>query len=410
MKQKFINKLTSILKTDIRYLFKGSFFLMSGQVIATVSGVILTIALTHFFNQAEYGLYTYIFSIVGIASAFTLLGMDTAVAQSVARGFDKTIIQSFWTKFTWSLPASICLLVVGSYYLYQHNTILGVSFIIIGIFTPLLYSSSLYGSYFNGKRQFKKIAYDNALKNISTTLTMILVAYFTHNVVLVIISYFVINTSISTIRQFRLFKKIAKTNTSIEQSSIAYGKHLSAMDTLTTIATYIDDIIVFHLLGASSLAIYSIALVPVKQLLGFSKIFKSLLIPKYSHLSQSEIKHSIKQKTIMLFVFSFCAVIFYYFIAEFIYTYLFPKYSESLIFSQVLGITLITFPFVFHTQALTILEKKKELYWIHATKPFIKIILFTILVPFYGMWGAVSATILFYGIHFSILLFFYRKL
>jgi len=402
-------RLGILLKTDLRYFIKGTAHLSIGQIVASGSGLLLTIGLAHFLEQAEYGLYSYILAVAGIASAFTLSGMDTAVAQSVAKGFDRTMLTGFWMKLKWSIPVTIVTLGSGLYYLMKDDQTLGYSLLVIGALSPLLYASSLYGSFFNGKKQFKKIAVDNAMRNSCIVVAILLTAFLTHDVVLIILAYFLTNTFISGLRFWLLARRITSESGPSDTATLLLGKHLSVMDVFSNISTFIDKIIVFQLLGATSLAIYALALAPVKQLQGVSKIVRTLVLPKFSTRSAAELKRTIPHKSKIFFLVSVVIVILYCFFAELAFKIFFPKYHEAVLYSQVLSLSLLFMPFILHTQALTTLQKTKELYILNLTKPIIKIVSLVILVPFYGTWGAIMAFLCFYVIHFGTLYFLFQK-
>jgi O-antigen/teichoic acid export membrane protein len=388
-------RLQTLFQTDIRYLLQGTSYLAIGQGVAALSGFLLTVSLVRILDQAEYGLYSYILSLTGIIGIFTHSGMDTVVAQSVAKGFDRSIIPGFWSKITWSSPISFITICIGAYYLHNNNQILGYSLLIAGITTPLFAASTLYASYFNGKKQFKKLAYDNALKNIAISLSIIIVALYTHNVLYVVSAYFISSTLISVVRFFNLTKKLPTVSHENQpEDSLSIGKHLSMMEVFSNISTYIDKIIVFQLLGATSLALYALALAPIKQLQSASRIIKALVLPKFSTRSAKELKKSMSRKTLIFFLVSLAIAIMYCVGAQLFFTFFFPTYTEALRYSQVLSLSLLFMPLILHVQALTSLNKKRELYLIHIARSIIKIGLLVILVPLYGIWGAIYAFLL----------------
>jgi O-antigen/teichoic acid export membrane protein len=343
--------------------------------------------------------------------AFTLSGMDTAVAQSIARGFDKSLIKGFWLKLRWSLPASILTLFIGGYYIYKQDEILGVSLIIIGLFSPLLYASTLYTAYFNGKKEFKKIAYDNALKNIFISICILIIAYTTKSVIYSILAFFVSNTAVSVVRYTRLARKISQNNSRlVDKFSFSLGKHLSLMESFSLVSTYIDKILIFQLLGATQLAIYTIALAPVKQAQGISKLIRTLLLPKFSTRTLSEIRSTLAHKVRISIIICACLALGYVIFAEILFTYIFPQYREAIRYSQVLSILLLFMPSMFYIQALTTLGKKKELYILNITKPIIRIIPLVLLVPKYGVWGAVFSFLIFYVVHYAMLFILFQNI
>lgn len=407
--QGFITRLQRLLKVDLRYILHGGSFLMLGQILAGISGMLLTITLAHYLEQSEYGQYSYIFSIAGIVAAFTLSGIDTVVTQSVARGHDRAIIDGFKTKMSWGIPVGIISLLCGGYYYYNDNHLLGASFAVIGISTPIIYACSLYAAYFNGKKQFKRIGIDNAFKNVAISAGMIATAYFTRDALSVVIAFFLINTAISVIRYGLLASTIRDTE-GPQDNSIRFGKHLSIMDAFSVIATHIDKIIIFQLLGAAPLAIYTLALAPVKQLQGISKVIRTLILPKLSNMDITEIRRTLPHKFNVFLVVSALIATLYCLAAPFIFSLLLPKYSEAVIYSQVLSLSLLFMPFMLQTQTLVTLHRKRDLYLLHVTKPLIRAVLLIVCVPTMGIWGAVTALIGFYITHYVMLCFFYNRI
>lgn len=395
-KNYLLSKLQKLFQTDIRYLLKGTTLLSIGQVFAAISGFILTLGLVRVLDEAEYGQYTYILSIAGIVGMFTHSGMDTAVAQAVAKGFYRSLLVGFWSKVKWSTPIAIVTICAGGYYLFKDNETLGYSLLVTGITTPLLAGSTLYGSYFNGKKQFKKIAYDNALKNIAIAASILLTAYMTHNVLYVVCSYFFSSALISAIRFYFLAKNISLSDKSekLAKSNLATGKHLSAVELLGNISMYVDKIVVFQMLGATSLAFYSLALAPIKQLQSVSRIMRALALPKFSTRTASDLKHAMNHKVLMFFLGALFITFLYCIAAEFLFAIVFPQYDEALLYSQVLSLSLLLMPSIFHVQALTALDQKRALYISSIIKSVTKISLIFILIPLFGIWGAIFAFLL----------------
>lgn len=407
--QQSLSWLERTLKTDARYLMKGVSLLGVGQAFAAISGLILTVGLVRLLDQAHYGQYTYILALAGIVSAFTLSGMDTAVAQAIARGHKQTLLHGFWTKLRWGLPPGIVTILVGVYYLVQENSTLGLSLVIIGIFSPLLYATSLYGAYFNGTKEFKKLAIDNAVRNLIITISILTTAFLTQSVVYVILAYFLSNTLISSIRFLLLARTIQTEHDTTHAESLSLGKHLSFMDLLSNISLYIDKILVFQLLGATPLAFYALALAPVKQLQSISKIVRVLVLPKFSTRTPQELKASMQRKIGIFYLVSFAVVVTYCIVAQLFFIKIFPEYARALVMSQALSVGLLFMPCILHLQALSALGKKRELYIFNITKFITKIVTLVTLVPFYGIWGAIGSFVLTHAVIAGSLAYLFAK-
>lgn len=387
-------KIQPILKTDVRYLLRGGIYLGLGQTLVSLSSLLLTLCLVRILDQAEYGMYSYILSLAGIVGIFTHSGMDPAITQAVARGSNRAVVFGFFEKIKWSIPVSVIALIVGVYYLFKENTILGVSIVVIGLTTPLFAASSLYGSYWNGKKQFKKLAFDNVFRNISLTLSILLAAYITHDVLYTALTYFIVNTLISGVRFFILVRRIPQEEAPDHAQALHFGKHMSIMDIIGNMSTYLDKIIVFQFLGATPLALYALAIAPIKQMSSVTRIIRTLVFPKFSTRSAKELKELMRHKIFVFFLTLVVITILYCIFAELFFTTLFPEYHDAVRYSQALALSLLFMPSVLHLEALTALNRKRELYITNITKTVVRITLLIILVPLYGVWGAILTYLL----------------
>ena len=97
-------------------------------------------------------------SIAGIVGVFTLTGMNTAIVQAVARGFDGALKIGALIKLRWSIGVTLAASVVALYYFINDNNMLAISFLIVGTFAPFLESFKLYNSFLIGKREFRASA------------------------------------------------------------------------------------------------------------------------------------------------------------------------------------------------------------------------------------------------------------
>jgi O-antigen/teichoic acid export membrane protein len=99
----------------------------------------------------------------------------------------------------------------------------------------------------------------------------------------------------------------------------------------------------------------------------------------------------------------------YVVIAPHLFALLFPQYTASVPYTQVLAFGLLFVPSLFFRQALLTHTKKKHLYIAETLIPLSRIILVVTLLPLYGIWGAVIATVGFQIIEFSLLLFLFSR-
>ncbi|PIP87105.1 hypothetical protein COW81_01995, partial [Candidatus Campbellbacteria bacterium CG22_combo_CG10-13_8_21_14_all_36_13] len=383
-------------KTDNVYLAKGGFWLTFGQVISTFSSFGLAVAFANLLPPATYGIYQFVLATAGILSATTLSGLNRAAIRSVARGAEGVILESLKIKIRWGSLGSLTSLILAGYYFFQSNLTLSISFLVVSFFLPLFFSLGISSSLLKGKKEFGADAKYGAFNQIAAVVVMLLALIFSDNIFLILTSYF----GIWTLLRFLIFKitlRKYQTNQNLDPEIKSYGKHLSVMGFIGTIADYLDKLLIFHFFGAIEVAFYSFAISPVIQLNGLLKNVHSLALPKLSIKSKTEIQKTITGKSLSLLLFSIPLFIFYILSAPFIYKIFFPNYIDSVFFSQIFALTI---PLVaFGTLSATALEAQMEVkrkYILTLFSKISKIILMIVLVIPYGILGIIFGTIINY--------------
>ncbi|PKM91837.1 hypothetical protein CVU82_01360 [Candidatus Falkowbacteria bacterium HGW-Falkowbacteria-1] len=393
---KLLKKSEKWTKTDMVYLAEGGFWLTLGQGVSSVSAFLLAIAFANLLPKETYGTYKYIMSIVSLLAIPTLTGMNTAIIQAVARGYEGSLISALKTKIKWGLLGGLLGLSLALYYYLQNNDTLAIAFLIVSVFIPFMDSILIYESYLNGKKNFKTLGRYTVFIRIISAITMVVTIFFTKNIYLIVSSYLLSNTLLRLIL-LKITLSKNKLNEKKDPNTISYGKHLSLMSILNIFSIYLDKLLIFHYLGASELAIYSIAIAPVEQMKGLIKNINALALPKFSATSTENLKTNLKPKilkmTLILAIMSFCYIL----IAPFAYRVFFPQYLESIFYSQLFSLSLVLIgPIMLLISAFQAKEKKMTLYQYNIIKPIIRIILLFVLINYFGITGIIFAILLSY--------------
>ena len=399
MIQKLKNKIYKLLrksekytKTDMVYLVKGGFWLSFGKIISSISAFALSIAFANLLSSEDYGTYKYILAIVSMLGISSLPGMNTALITSVAKGYEGNIKKAIKIKFKWSLLGAIMSLFISLYYFLNSNTTLSIGFLIAGIFMPIIEAFVIYGPFLQGRKLFKISAIYSVITQLSIVISIILALFFAKKIVIIIFLYYVI-TALVGITLMRITLKKYKLNNKTDKTYIKFGKNLSVMNVIGTIASKLDQILMWHFLGATPLAIYSFAIAPITQIQGVLKSINILSLPKFSSQDPKLIKKNLNKKINQFILTLIIPVIIYIIIAPWIYKIFFPQYISSVVYSQIFSISLLFFPQRLISQALTAHEKTKILYKLKIINSSIKILLLSILLPLYGIIGAIFALI-----------------
>lgn len=376
--------------TDMVYLAKGGFWLTVGQVFYSCSSFLLAIAFAHLLSKDSYGYYKYILSIAGIISAISLTGLDPSIIRSVSRGHDGVLKQSFWLNLRWSIGMVVISLFGALYYFYNDNYLLGVSLLIIGSFSPILNSSSLYSSFLNGKKDYKRNTLFNITRNIIPAVAIFITIVLTDSVGILVLVYFLSNTAINLYLYKRTIK-IYRPSERTDSSFLTYTKHVSFINILGTIGGNLDNVLIFHFLGVVELSIYSFATSIPTQIVALLRNLNILALPKLAQRNVGEIKRSTPKKTLRLGIILLIIFICYYFAAPYIFHTFFPQYVESIAYSQALGILILIniglIPNSFFESQMAIKEK----YIMNIVSQILRLgLMIGLVIPFH-IWGIIIA-------------------
>lgn len=393
-------------RTDMVYLTKGGFWLLVGYGISLGSSIVLAIGFANLLPQEAYGTYKFALSLAGIFTALSLTGLPTALVRSVAQGFEGTFRKSFVLNIRWSALVFVLGLVSGLYYFFQGNTMLALSVFLVSSCSPFLTSASLYNSFLEGRREFRMQTFYSVARNLVPAMSLLVTIFFTDSV-LVVVSVYLASNALVAFWLYRRTMKQYKPNKEEDPATVPYSKHLSAMNIIATVAANVDKVLVFHFLGAVPLAIYSFAQAPVSQLENPSKFVSRLAFPKLSERNLEALKATLPRKVFLLFGVMAIVVVAYWVAAPYLFQYLFPQYIDSVPFTRVYALTLLFAPATLFGQTLTAHMKTKALYISRIITPGITIILFLVLLPLYGLWGAIMTLVVTQIIHFVFAVYFF---
>jgi len=390
-----VYKLESFLSLDIKWYIKNSMYLILTNIIIIVSNFLLSVALARLLTKELYGLWNFIFSILSILAIFTLPGMNIAITQAVARGYDRVLIEGIKEKFKWSMLGSIVISGVGAYYFLNSFTLLGMCFMISSLFFPFYQIFQTYTAFLYGKMQFNIIAKYHIILQILSILVVLPVIYLTRNLIFILITYLTCNVLLNGYFLQTTLKKMKNHNS--DKEAISFGKHLTLQIIPSEIIARGDMIIIGVLLGFPELAVYSIAK-------GFSTVIKmlmmpiiSLTFPKLAKMSEENAYLVVKKNFLYLVIFTIIVCGILIALCPYIITFIYSqKYTDSILYTQILLVSLIFgIPTTIFGKALFPSQRKvKELYKIKLFHTGIELPILIILILKFGLLGVVVAKVL----------------
>lgn len=387
-------------QTDMLYLTKGGFWLLMSQIVGFLANFLLIVAFTNWLSKETFGTYKYVLSLLGILSIPSLSGLNTSVLNTAAKNEDGSFLPAFRLKLMWGFWGSLASLIVAGYYFLQGNQMLAVCFLIVACFLPFFNSFSLYDSFLAGK---KKFATQNIFNIITQVVSLIFLGgtvFFTKNIFIILLAYFLPLTLAYAVF-FYLTKKNIKQESKIDPETISFGKHLSLIGSLASLNSQVDKVILWHFLGPVPLAIYSVAMMMPDKIKDTLKIIGSLAMPKLVTKPMDELKKVVPKKTLQLFALAIPAMILYILIAPYFFKWFFPQYANSVAYSQVYALILLSYPRILSGSVLSAKQKTKELYIGALVMSPVYWILLLTFIPFLGLWGAIASFLILEAITFA---------
>jgi O-antigen/teichoic acid export membrane protein len=395
--------------TDVVYLAKFGSYLTIGNLISLIASFLLSIALARLLPKEVYGDYRYILSIFELLAISSLQGMNGAIVQGVARGFDKLAKDGLKTKLRWSLLGSFASIIIGAYFWLKGNTDFTISFLIVAAFLPLIKSSEIYQSLLDGKKLFNKRVKYSIIIQIFYTLIFLLVLFITKNLIIIILAYFFSITLIRTYFLVKTFKKFIRNNSS-DPEIIKYGKNVSFVGIIGLIAQQIDKILLFHFVGPVKLAIYSFATLPIDQLRSPLQSIQEIALPKLATRPIEEIKKTLPKKLLKASLLIILVIIIYILFVPYVYKIFFPQYLDAIFYSRLFSLDLLVFPISMMMLTLCAKMKTRELYRVSILNSVIEIVLMVVLAPFYGITGVILARLISHIFYFFLARFSFKKM
>ncbi|MES2749647.1 MAG: oligosaccharide flippase family protein [Patescibacteria group bacterium] len=412
MYQKSINFIERRFGIDAHYFVSNSFWVACNQATTIAGSLMVTAVFAHLLSEELFGNYRYLVVLASLFSVVSLNSISQSVLQTSSQGYLGYYQSALKLGLLSNLGTTVAALLVGGYYLYQNNQLLGYCCLAIAILQPFISNYFTIFSLLAGQQKFRAVAIFQTIKVIIITLGSIISVLLTHNIFIVFVTYLALQL-VTNIMAHLFFKpnpnEIKKPiSKEIEKKYNHFAFHLSVQNGILSAANRLDSIIVFQFLGATSLAIYSIALIVPDQFKSLVKNFSTLLFPKYVHYTSEQLVRSIPGRSFQLFVILLFLTGLYIISAPFIINWILPKYASAIIYTQLLSLAIPSSILYIVQSALKSQTNNTQLYYIQFSQAALKIIFVFVGIYFYGLWGAVAAYIissyievaLYYGVYF----------
>ena len=389
----FLERMT---KTDLRYLVGGGSWIVLGQAVSAISAFALAVAFANLVPPEVYGTYKYLISIAAMFSIFTLPGMATAISRTVALGNEEAIHNITRARVRFSFVGSAFALSGSCYYLLNGNSELAIAFFLIGSTLPFFDTTTTYLSYLTGKGRFDLQTRYHALTQCISVIVLVGALLFTDHIILILLAYFLPLIVARAVLYFVVTNTIPDKPNSSSADTALYGVHLTVMNILSTIAGQVDKILLWQLVGPAQVAVYTAAVAIPEQIKGPLKGLSDVVFPKFAQKTPTEIRRDfplLLKKMGLYALVLFAVATAYIAIAPSVFNLFFTQYIESVYYSQILALSLVTNVSSVALAILAAQEKTFAQYVVFTVQPIITIGLLLFFVPTYGVFGAIISLV-----------------
>lgn len=398
-------------KVDMVYLASGHFWFMVGRGVALASGFMLTVGFANLLSPTQYGVYKYLLAGAGLIGTFTLGGMHAGVQRALARGYSNVIRPMVRYASLWNAPSVFIALSVGGYYLWNDNVELGIGFLFIAVsmaFTALGITKSL----FFPTGEFRLATYFGVLRTVLPVFLILVTLLLTKNVLYIVFVYLASQIGMNALTYYLSLRQMQpKTGKEFLPETKRYSLYMSALNIVQVPAQYLDQFLLWHFLGPVALATYTIAQGPAKELRTLADNAANVIFPKLARKDPREHIHTntVPKRTVQLFL-VLCGIVGIYILAApLLFKMFFPAYIEAVFYSQLIAAGILLQPRSIADMFLFAHSGLKDRYTITIPSSLIRIALFALLIPMFGILGAIAATIIAELINSGIVFYLYWR-
>lgn len=394
----FVHRIEEKLGVDMEYWIRNGVYSLAGQLVAIVAGLVLSVGFANFLPREVLGQYQYLIAILGVLTAITLPGMNTALMRGSARNNNGVYFAGVNKLLKFSVVITLGIFLYSGYIIFRGDKTLGLTVFVLGLFFPFFSVANSWRAYYAGKENFKIINIIGSLTLVAQVLVQSLLIIWLPKYQYLFLAYVLTTLVVNLPISLKIYRRTQ--NEPVDTGDIQYGQKLSVALTLGILSGFVDKLILGHSLGVEKLAIYSIAaLIPDQA----KQLYSNVLLvqyPKFFNLTNQNLARKKLLKLLMILTgITVGLVVLYIGISPTIFRIVFKKYMESLLFSQIIMISAIFTPLVLLEAFLRSERNTRDVFTYNILSSVSMVGGSLLLIPFFGIWGVVGAK--FFSLIFS---------
>jgi O-antigen/teichoic acid export membrane protein len=384
-----------------RGLFSGSLWAIGGRVasrgIAAAIGFLGSLVWANCFARETYGKYQLITAALAVVGAFCLRGLDDASLISSAKNRDGNLGVILRQRIAVSVAGALVLAGWGVVRYRGADPALMWGFAVAALTFVAIQPQTIWNAFVNGKRRFRLLMVGEVLIALASLVGVgaFALAGWTDGAMLpwVVLASLGLTGAV-TLSLLAVLTGLT-TNRERDPSIVRYGHHVTAASMLAWVFNS-DRLIVGEVLAAPEVALLSVALILPNQVKVFFTAFEQVFLPNVTAAgSIREAWDYIKPRMTGLWASYTALGLLGFFLLPVVIPLVFSeRYAASVPLARWLWLSMcLSSPFTFLASILNAQRDKVFLYLKSVASPAITLALFALLIPRYGVVGAVAARV-----------------
>jgi len=250
-----------------RRFWHDSGLLMLANVIVMALGLVRVPVVTRVLSKDQVGMLGVVASIFPFLQLLSLSGLDGATYHYVAKGYPGALRVNIATRLRWSILSTLGFLIGGAYWLWRGNPILAGLFTIAALTYPVTTGLTTVAGVLGAREDFGHLFWYRigealtryvgfgVLLLLPVLSTQVLWFSLANKVALAALQIGVAAWLINQLHQ----EESSPMPLEEQQEMVRYGKHLTVLNSISTVQTRVDGLLIGWFLPLSVMADYSIA-------------------------------------------------------------------------------------------------------------------------------------------------------
>ncbi len=392
LKQRIVKKIQEHYQIDFQFYFHTIKWSSLAHVSTIIRGASTTFLMTRLLSIQTFGEFRYLLVLFGLAGSFSLSGISTGIIKGIAQG-DTSIVRTGIKKmFLTSFLGSFLLVLFSGYKLFRQDVPLSIHAGLLAILFPLYSICGVFQPILIGKQSIRKGYQLTTIVNLIYAVLFTVLLIYTKKLSYLITGYFLIEILLKGVISIREVKNTSHRGDSREHMRLV--SHISLINIAQGIIFQLDQILVQHFFGYTSLAKFNIAILIPDQLKDLLTSFSSVMLRRFSTYKNPKQVLQNTQKHYWA-VFALCILITgsYALSAPVVLRYLFPQYQDQSFLTSIYAMSLICLASVVGANFFQAHNMMKRLWVFYGFNTVIQVVGTFVLIPFYGGAGAIYTKI-----------------